>query len=294
MIGSNAAYGSLLRSIVEVARAIFGAQRSSIFLLDEEADELVFEAIAGEEEQGLIGTRIPSSTGIAGWTLVTRQPLVIEDLTQDPRHAREVAKSTGYVPKGIMSVPLLVEERALGVLQVLDRPQRPGFTLQEMELLGLFANQAAIALDLLQRSRRAQAALETRERGRRGGRSAGCRARRARGGRPREGAAAARGAGGRSAQMRRAPWRRPSQNSGRGSKGGRGRVPVTFDVGGAVVLAVFRLSMHLRFELMTLDVGAVALVVLDLDLIVLRGVHALLVRQDVLLSRARLPACPGL
>ena len=161
VLGSEEAHRDLLRSVVEVARAIFHAQAASIFLLDEEADELVFEAIAGDEEQGLIGTRIPSSTGIAGWTLVTRQPLVIEDLTQDPRHAREVAKSTGYVPKGIMSVPLLVEERALGVLQVLDRPHRPGFTLQEMDLLGLFANQAAIALDLLQRSRRAQAALET-------------------------------------------------------------------------------------------------------------------------------------
>jgi GAF domain-containing protein len=160
VIGADNAYGSLLRSIVEVARAIFSAQRSSIFLLDEESDELVFEAVAGEEEQGLIGTRIPSSTGIAGWTLVTRQPLVIEDLEQDERHSREVAEKTGYVPKGIMSVPLLVEERALGVLQVLDRPQRPGFSLQEMELLGLFANQAAIALDLLQRSRRAKAALE--------------------------------------------------------------------------------------------------------------------------------------
>jgi GAF domain-containing protein len=160
VIGADEAYGSLLRSIVEVARAIFSAQRSSIFLLDEEADELVFEAVAGDEEQGLIGTRIPSSTGIAGWTLVTRQPLVIEDLTQDPRHAREIAEKTGYVPKGIMSVPLLVDERALGVLQVLDRPHRPGFTLQEMELLGLFANQAAIALDLLQRSRRAKTALE--------------------------------------------------------------------------------------------------------------------------------------
>jgi len=161
VIGADDAYGSLLRSIVEVARAIFNAQKSSIFLLDEEADELVFEALAGEEEQGLIGMRIPSSTGIAGWTLVTRQPLVIEDLTNDPRHAKAVAENTGYVPKGIMSVPLLADERALGVLQVLDRPHRPGFSLQEMELLGLFANQAAIALDLLQRSRRAKSALET-------------------------------------------------------------------------------------------------------------------------------------
>ena len=62
-----------------------------------------------------------------------------------------------------MAVPLLYEERALGVLQVLDRPQRSRFSLQEMELLGLFANQAAIALDLLQRSRRAQAVLEREE-----------------------------------------------------------------------------------------------------------------------------------
>src|SRR5919201_6627906 len=122
VIGAEGAYRSLLRSIVEVARAIFSAQRSSIFLLDEEADELVFEALAGEDEQGLLGSRIPSSTGIAGWTLVTRQALVIEDLSQDPRFAREVAAGTGYVPRGLMSVPLLVDERALGVRQVLDRP----------------------------------------------------------------------------------------------------------------------------------------------------------------------------
>ena len=160
VLGADEGYRALLRSIVEVARAIFSAQRSSIFLLDEEADELVFEALAGEQEQGLIGTRIPSSTGIAGWTLVTRQPLVIEDVSGDERFARDLAEETGYVPKGIMSVPLLVDERVLGVLQVLDRPQRPGFSLQEMELLGLFASQAAIALDLLQRSRRAKAALE--------------------------------------------------------------------------------------------------------------------------------------
>jgi hypothetical protein len=58
-----------------------------------------------------------------------------------------------------MAVPLLHEERALGVLEVLDRPSDARFTLAEMDLLGLFANQAAIALDLLQRARRAQETL---------------------------------------------------------------------------------------------------------------------------------------
>jgi GAF domain-containing protein len=160
VLGAEENYRALLRSIVETARAIFKAKASSIFLLDEETDELVFEAVAGEGAETLVGQRFPSSTGIAGFVLVSRQPLVIEDVLADPRFSREAAESTGFVPKGLMAVPLLHEERALGVLEVLDRPKDAKFTLAEMQLLGLFANQAAIALDLLQRARRAGAALE--------------------------------------------------------------------------------------------------------------------------------------
>jgi GAF domain-containing protein len=158
-LGSEDAYRELLQSVVEVARAIFGARASSVFLHDEESDELVFEAVAGEGAGELIGRRFPSSTGIAGWVLVTRQPLVIEELEKDPRFQREVAESTGFVPKGLMAVPLLHEDRALGVLEVLDRPASAAFSLAEMELLGLFANEAAIALDLLLKARAARAVL---------------------------------------------------------------------------------------------------------------------------------------
>jgi GAF domain-containing protein len=157
VLGAEEQHRTLLQSVVDVARAIFAARASSVLLLDEEADELVFEAVSGEGADSLIGQRIPASTGIAGWVLVTRQPLVLEDVANDPRFARDIAESTGYVPQGLMSVPLLHEEKALGVLNVLDRASQ--FTLEEMELLGLFANQAAIALDLLQRARRAQAVL---------------------------------------------------------------------------------------------------------------------------------------
>jgi GAF domain-containing protein len=156
-------YRALLQSIVEVARAIFGARASSIFLLDEEADELVFTAVTGEGESSLVGTRLPSSTGIAGWVLVTRQPIVIEDVASDPRFARDAAEATGYVPKALMAVPLLHDEDVLGVLQVLDRSAPAQFTLAEMDVLSLFANQAAIALHLLQRARRARAALEAED-----------------------------------------------------------------------------------------------------------------------------------
>ncbi len=159
LISAEESHRPLLQSIVEVAMAIFEARASSIFLFNEDADELVFEAVAGEGSDSLVGRRYPSSTGIAGWVLTTRQPVVLEDVRRDLRFAREVAESTGYVPRALMAVPLLHGERALGVLEVLDRPQGKAFTLPEMGLLGLFASQAAIALDLLQHARAARSVL---------------------------------------------------------------------------------------------------------------------------------------
>jgi GAF domain-containing protein len=131
-----------------------------VFLLDEQTDELVFEAVSGEGEESLVGRRFPSSTGVAGWVLVTQQPLVLDDVTADPRFATQAAESTGYVPKAIMAVPLLSGERSLGVLEVLDRPSGERFTVEQADLLGMFATQAAIALDLLGRSRAARALLD--------------------------------------------------------------------------------------------------------------------------------------
>ena len=158
-LAAEEAHRPLLQSIVDVARAILGARASSIMLLDESAGELVFEAVTGEGEDELVGSRLPASTGVAGWVTQSRQPLVIEDVSQDPRFDIEAARRTGYVPQGLMAVPLIYEDTVLGVLNVLDRPQRSRFSLAEMDLLELFAQQAATALHLLLQARRTQAVL---------------------------------------------------------------------------------------------------------------------------------------
>jgi GAF domain-containing protein len=157
--GDEETYRSLLQSIVDVARTIFAAEAASVFLFDEDADELVFEAVSGRGGDTLIGARFPSSSGIAGFALVTRQPLVVDDLDSDPRFSAERAAATGYVPSSIVASPLLHDERALGVLSVLDRARDRPFGVAELELLGRFSTQAAIGLDLLLRARRARSAL---------------------------------------------------------------------------------------------------------------------------------------
>jgi GAF domain-containing protein len=141
---------SLLDSTAQLARAVFGARAASILLHDESAGELWFAAVAGHGADIVTGLRIPAATGIAGWVLSAGQPIVLEDVASDPRFAEEVAALSGYRPKGLMAAPLLAEDRPLGVLEVLDRPQRSHFSLIELDLLGLLADQAAIALSIEQ------------------------------------------------------------------------------------------------------------------------------------------------
>ncbi|MFH8471673.1 GAF domain-containing protein [Streptomyces sp. NPDC018000] len=136
----------LLQSVVDVARAIFGAAASSVFLLDEEADELVFQAVSGQGEEFLVGRRFPAGRGIAGWVATSGEPMVVDDLTTAPSFDRSLAESTEFVPNALMAAPLISEGRVLGVLEVLDPSPRARTDMRELDLLAMFARQAAAAL----------------------------------------------------------------------------------------------------------------------------------------------------
>jgi GAF domain-containing protein len=158
-LGTEAGRRELLQSIVELTRSVFGAQACSIMRFDEPAQELVFEAVAGEGADILVGRRIPARTGIAGWSLASEEPIAIADVTVDPRFARDVAEETGYVPQKLAVYPLLHEERSLGVLNVLDQGASQQVGLADMAVLGRFAAHAAMALAAVEATRRAQTLL---------------------------------------------------------------------------------------------------------------------------------------
>ncbi|MFJ7197518.1 MULTISPECIES: GAF domain-containing protein [unclassified Streptomyces] len=136
----------LLQSVVDVARAIFGAAASSVFLLDEETDELVFQAVSGRGEEFLVGRRFPAGRGIAGWVATSGEPMVVDDLTTDTSFDRALAESTEFVPSALMAAPLISDGRVLGVLEVLDPSPRARTDIRELDLLAMFARQAAAAL----------------------------------------------------------------------------------------------------------------------------------------------------
>lgn len=66
---------------------------------------------------------------------------------------RDLAESTEFVPHALMAAPLLHEDRVLGVLEVLDPAPQSRSDLGDLELLALFARQAAVALRVVLRDR---------------------------------------------------------------------------------------------------------------------------------------------
>ncbi|MFI2664370.1 GAF domain-containing protein [Micromonospora carbonacea] len=148
----------LLTSIVTVSRSIFGAAASSVFLFDQESNELVFKAVSGKGEGLLVGTRFPADRGVAGWVVATGQAVTTADLTANPVFARDLAERTGYVPDSIMAVPVVHRHDTLGVLQVLDPHPQSRSSIADLDLLAMFADQAALSLHILLRDDAARAA----------------------------------------------------------------------------------------------------------------------------------------
>jgi GAF domain-containing protein len=137
---------ALLQTIVEATVTLFEAEASSIALFERDPDRLEFRVAAGAQGAGAIGLSVPPSRGIVGFVFSTGQPLALSDVLSDPRFDRATAERTGYVPRSIAAVPLVDQDHTVGVLQVLDKHTSPTFSLRDMELLAVFARQAAAAI----------------------------------------------------------------------------------------------------------------------------------------------------
>ena len=135
----------LLAAVTELGRRSFGAAACSVARLDEAADQLVFIAAAGAGAENVIGLRMPSGEGIAGWAVGSGQPIAIEEVGNDPHFQQDVAGQTGYIPRSIIALPLSGKDRVFGVMEVLDPTAA---TQERMEALEMFGRLAARVIEI--------------------------------------------------------------------------------------------------------------------------------------------------
>jgi signal transduction histidine kinase len=138
----NLDLSSLLNDIKSRAPKVVGAERCSIFILDEPKNELVLD-IPGEHRQ----YRMPADRGIAGWVVSHGVGQIVNDVEQDSRWYDAIGREAEFITRSILCVPMKVKDRTIGVMQILNTLDGRPFTDQDMQLLTTLAAQAAIAIE---------------------------------------------------------------------------------------------------------------------------------------------------
>jgi HD-GYP domain-containing protein (c-di-GMP phosphodiesterase class II) len=129
---------------VEEARAEAG----TLYLYDPERDELVFHVVKGDEtSRRLLGMRIPANRGVAGAALRTREPIFVSDVTSDSRWDRSIGELASIRLRTMYCLPLMIEERPVGVVQVFNLPDDAVDAEEELALLRILGNTMVSVID---------------------------------------------------------------------------------------------------------------------------------------------------
>ena len=141
----------LLQNILDSAVQILDCEAGSLFMVDEDTNELVFTVIVGPAASDLLGKRIPAGQGIVGEAIETRAPVVKNNTREAKDWAKSTAKSTdeetGFSTQALLAVPLQVKGNVIGVVEVINKKDGLPFVDADKDLLTAFAGQAAVAVE---------------------------------------------------------------------------------------------------------------------------------------------------
>lgn len=143
-LGSTLDLNQLLTLILDRMSRLLGADRSTLYLVDDHTGELWSKVAQGERIHEI---RLKPGEGLAGWVASTGRVLNIVDVYQDPRFEAEWDRRTGYRTRSTLCVPLRnPHRRIIGVVQVLNK-REGSFDESDEALLQALAAQAAVSIE---------------------------------------------------------------------------------------------------------------------------------------------------
>jgi GAF domain-containing protein len=110
-----------LNQLLYKVMVIVEAKDASISRLDEAAGELVFILVHGELGHRLPDYRLKSNIGIAGWVVNNRKPIIVNNPQEDPRFSNIIDEEFGFFTSSIVSVPVMNQDKPIGVIQLLNK-----------------------------------------------------------------------------------------------------------------------------------------------------------------------------
>ena len=137
----------LLQVILESATELTVTEAASILLLNETNTELRFAATTGRNKEKLMALRVPLEGSLAGTILTSRDPMMFDNVQHDPRHFSNIDKQISFESRSMLGVPLRIRDRAIGVLEALNKIDDATFSEEDGRVLMTLAAQAAVAIE---------------------------------------------------------------------------------------------------------------------------------------------------
>jgi len=136
----------VLELIIETATKMMSAKASSLLLVDQKTKHLYFKVATGDKKDDVKKYELPLGQGIAGHVAETGEPLLIPDVSKDPRWFKEISESIGFQTRSIVCVPMKIRGEIIGVVEIIDKTDGTPIQKTDIKLLTVFADLAAMAI----------------------------------------------------------------------------------------------------------------------------------------------------
>ncbi len=146
-INSEEDLHSLLTIIMDTVRSLLRTQAASLLLIDEQTGDLIFDIARGERSNILATKRIPRNMGIAGECALKKQPIIVNDVQNDPRFLRAMDEVSGFKTKKLIAVPMMSKDKLIGVLEAVNTLDDRDFNHKDIKLLSFLSGMAGIAIN---------------------------------------------------------------------------------------------------------------------------------------------------
>ncbi len=137
----------LLSQILNNACSILNCEAGSLFLVEDNTSELIFEVTAGPVADDLVGKRLAPGTGVVGKVAETGLPLIVNNVKETSSWFERPDVVTGFYTRDLIAVPLMVKESTIGVIELINKLDGSPFNQDDEELLSTLSSQAAIAIE---------------------------------------------------------------------------------------------------------------------------------------------------
>ncbi|MDH5203089.1 MAG: sensor domain-containing diguanylate cyclase [Nitrospirota bacterium] len=144
---SSLELNEILITIMKKAKNITNAETWSVFLVDHETGELVFERKEGKKTRKIQRLRLKIGEGIAGWVAEKGIPIIVQDVSRDERFLKKIEGAIHSKIKSLMCIPVKSRGKVLGVFEMLNKTTGDPFTKDDLGLLMKLVDHTAIAIE---------------------------------------------------------------------------------------------------------------------------------------------------